>query len=88
MIELIVFDWDGTLMDSETRIVRSMTEAFSGQAIEVPPPSAIREVIGLDLHHAIGRLKPNVDPGAVDRIAAGARLKPSGRRRYTARTAR
>lgn len=73
MIELIVFDWDGTLMDSEARIVQSMTEAFLDQAIEVPPPSAIREVIGLDLHHAVGRLNPDLDARAIDRIAAGYR---------------
>ena len=50
-----------------------MAQAFSEQEIEVPPPSAIREVIGLDLHHAIGRLDPDLDHETVDRIAAGYR---------------
>jgi phosphoglycolate phosphatase len=51
VIELVVFDWDGTLMDSHARIVHAMTAAFSEQAIAAPPPSAIRGIIGLDLHH-------------------------------------
>ncbi len=55
-IELIVFDWDGTLMDSEARIVASMQAAFAEADFEPPPPAAIRDVIGLGLEEAILRL--------------------------------
>ncbi|WP_462320063.1 HAD family hydrolase [Halochromatium sp.] len=55
-IELVVFDWDGTLMDSEARIVASMQAAFTEVGCEPPPSDAVREVIGLGLDEAISRL--------------------------------
>jgi phosphoglycolate phosphatase len=55
-IELVVFDWDGTLMDSEARIVSSMQAAFADLGRASPPPAAVREVIGLGLVEAIRRL--------------------------------
>ena len=56
--DLIVFDWDGTLMDSEARIVSSMRAAFIELGAEPPPPAAVRDVIGLGLDEAIHRLWP------------------------------
>ncbi|TVQ91814.1 MAG: HAD family hydrolase [Chromatiaceae bacterium] len=56
--ELIVFDWDGTLMDSEARIIASMQAAFVELGRSPPPAEAVREVIGLGLEQAIGRLWP------------------------------
>jgi phosphoglycolate phosphatase len=61
-IELIVFDWDGTLMDSEGRIVASMQAAFAEVGREPPPSATVRGVIGLGLEEAISRL-PGVSPG-------------------------
>ena len=55
-IELVVFDWDGTLMDSEARIVASMQSAFTDVGRAPPSSTAIREVIGLGLEEAILRL--------------------------------
>lgn len=55
-IELIVFDWDGTLMDSEGRIVASMQAAFRDLGLASPPATAVRGVIGLGLEEAIRRL--------------------------------
>lgn len=59
--ELIVFDWDGTLMDSAGRIVQCMQLAATDLAIEVPPAHAVREIIGLGLGEAIGRLFPALE---------------------------
>lgn len=59
--ELIVFDWDGTLMDSEGRIVASMQAAFLELGREPPAASAVRDVIGLGLDMAMRRL-PGVAP--------------------------
>lgn len=56
--DLIVFDWDGTLMDSEARIISSMRAAFTELAVAPPPPEAVREVIGLGLDEALHRLWP------------------------------
>ena len=59
-IELFVFDWDGTLMDSEGRIVASMQAAFAEVGRTPPPAAAVRDVIGLGLEEAISCL-PGID---------------------------
>jgi phosphoglycolate phosphatase len=56
--DLIVFDWDGTLMDSEAKIVRCMQEAARDLGIADPGPAAIRHIIGLGLHEAMQALFP------------------------------
>ena len=40
MIKLVVFDWDGTLMDSEARIVTAMLRAFAAQGAATPAAAA------------------------------------------------
>lgn len=59
--ELLVFDWDGTLMDSEARIVTCMRAAF--EALGYPPPAAaaVRNIIGLGLDQSIATLFPAAD---------------------------
>ena len=59
---LVIFDWDGTLIDSEARIVRCMQNA----ALDVgwqPALSyeAVRDIIGLGLPEAIRTLCPGID---------------------------
>ncbi|EGV32847.1 HAD-superfamily hydrolase, subfamily IA, variant 1 [Thiorhodococcus drewsii AZ1] len=58
--ELIVFDWDGTLMDSEARIVACLQKAFSELDLPVPTREAARDIIGLGLDEAMTRLHPGV----------------------------
>lgn len=53
---LIIFDWDGTLMDSIERIVTSMRRAFADAGLAVPAEDDVREIIGLSLGKAIERL--------------------------------
>ena len=55
---LIVFDLDGTLVDSQHTIVESMTAAFQGSGFPVPEARAIRRVVGLSLEVAVARLLP------------------------------
>ncbi len=57
---LLVFDWDGTLMDSEARIVACLQAAASDLDIEIPPPERAKEIIGLGLSEAIARLFPGL----------------------------
>jgi phosphoglycolate phosphatase len=64
-VRLIIFDFDGTLADSQAGIVRCMAQAFSAAALPVPPAEAVRRVVGLSLELAIGRLLP---AGAEDRL--------------------
>lgn len=55
---LIIFDWDGTLMDSEAHIVTSMQGAMQEQALEVLSAAKVRDIIGLGLPEAIHTLYP------------------------------
>ena len=59
--DLVVFDWDGTLMDSEAKIVRCMTAAALDAGIPDPGAQAIRRIIGLGLGEAIETLLPAID---------------------------
>lgn len=63
--ELIVFDWDGTLMDSELRIVTCIQRAAGDVGIPIPDDRAAREIIGLGLDEAVQRLFPRADTGQV-----------------------
>ena len=58
---LLVFDWDGTLVDSIERIVTSLQFA-SKQAADVRlSETRARDVIGLGLMEAIAKLHPELD---------------------------
>lgn len=56
--KLIVFDWDGTLMDSEARIVACIQNAFVDAGQPPPPREEARNVIGLGLAEAMSVLWP------------------------------
>ncbi len=66
--KLIVFDWDGTLMDSEAKIVACIQTAFGD--LGQPPPSrdASRNIIGLGLSEAMAELWPEADEIQRDRV--------------------
>ena len=51
--ELIVFDWDGTLMDSEARIVACMQLAADDTERARPADDEVKEIIGLSLEKAV-----------------------------------
>lgn len=55
-MRLIVFDIDGTLIDSHAFITATMTAAFEAEGLEPPTPAMGRSVIGLSLPEALGRL--------------------------------
>jgi phosphoglycolate phosphatase len=56
MVRLVVFDCDGTLVDSQHVIVATMTRAFAAHDLVPPAAAAVRRVVGLSLAEAIGRL--------------------------------
>jgi len=60
--DLIIFDWDGTLMDSEAKIVRCMQAATVDVGIPDPGAAAIRDIIGLGLSEAMQVLFPEQIP--------------------------
>lgn len=66
---LLVFDWDGTLMDSEARIVACLQSAIAVTGAEPRPPARLSHVIGLGLGEAIRSLYPDQGPGFVEAFA-------------------
>lgn len=67
--DLIVFDWDGTLMDSAGAIVRSIRAASLESGFPVPEPAAARHVIGLGLNEAMVHLFPDADDESCKRLS-------------------
>jgi phosphoglycolate phosphatase len=55
---LVVFDCDGTLIDSQHVIVACMLQAYATHGFPAPEAAAIRRVIGLPLLECMARLSP------------------------------
>ncbi len=53
---LVVFDCDGTLVDSQHAIVSTMAAAFEAANLPGPSADAVRRVVGLSLESAVARL--------------------------------
>jgi phosphoglycolate phosphatase len=66
--QLIVFDWDGTLMDSAGKIVRCFESAVGDVGLPSPGPAAIRNIIGLGLGEAVASLLPRCDSQTQSRV--------------------
>lgn len=65
---LFIFDWDGTLMDSERQIVHCMQAAAADLKVVMPAYEAVRGIIGLGLPEAIQQLFPDQDAGSREAI--------------------
>lgn len=66
--ELVIFDWDGTLMDSTGKIAAAMQQA--AVICEVAPPSveAVKNVIGLSLDMAVLTIYPDASKPLVEQM--------------------
>lgn len=58
--ELLIFDWDGTLMDSAGHIVASIQAAASDMGLSVPDSERASYIIGLGLREALLHLFPEL----------------------------
>ncbi|MFJ1301274.1 HAD family hydrolase [Pseudomonadota bacterium AL_CKDN230030165-1A_HGKHYDSX7] len=65
---LVVFDWDGTLMDSTHSIVAAIQNACRDLDLPVPTASAASWVIGLSLESALRRAVPELTPALLPRF--------------------
>ncbi len=54
--KLVIFDCDGTLVDSQHIIIKAMRTAFEAQDLMPPPDRDIRGIIGLSLEVAVEAL--------------------------------
>ncbi len=73
-LRLIMFDFDGTLVDSQRPITEAMTQAFAAAGLAPPDPPMIRRVVGLPLEVAIGCLLPEALEPRVAELAETYRL--------------
>ncbi|MBS1183483.1 MAG: ppaX [Proteobacteria bacterium] len=66
--KLVLFDCDGTLVDSQQMIVATMTEAFAKTGHAAPDRAGVLSIIGLSLPEAVGRLNPDLDAVAANLV--------------------
>lgn len=79
-VELVVFDWDGTLIDSTSRIADSLHQAAIDTGLPLLTSARYRSIIGLGLPEALLALYPQADD------AARAALRSHYARHYIAST--
>jgi phosphoglycolate phosphatase len=65
---LIIFDWDGTLMDSSAYITDCMQSAIGEFNAEPRSDTQVKEIIGLSLEEAIQALYPEADDFFINNI--------------------
>uniref|UniRef100_UPI00325FE7D7 HAD-IA family hydrolase n=1 Tax=Planktomarina sp. TaxID=2024851 RepID=UPI00325FE7D7 len=58
---LVLFDVDGTLIDSQSHILGAMEFAFKARGLLLPPASEILAIVGLSLSEAFAQLCPETD---------------------------
>jgi len=71
---LVIFDCDGTLVDSQHNIISAMQQAFAAAGRALPTAEAIRRQVGLTLEVAIARMLPEADEQAVAALAENYRV--------------
>ena len=67
-LKLVLFDCDGTLVDSQHMIVAAMNEAFTQNGLALLPRGEVLSIVGLSLENAIAALLPEQDPGTLVRV--------------------
>lgn len=65
---LLIFDWDGTLIDSTAKIVRCMQQAAERVGVDVLESSTICQIIGLGLPEAIATLYPHANARQLEKV--------------------
>lgn len=65
--DLLVFDWDGTLIDSIAWIVSCLQHAALENGLDVPTAQAARDVIGLSIQAAMQELFPGITANKQER---------------------
>lgn len=68
-MKLILFDCDGTLVDSQHVIVAAMGRAFARAELAVPPREAVLGIVGLSLVEAMQRLGEDDPRFPAERLA-------------------
>ena len=67
---LVVFDWDGTIMDSTGLIAECIQRAAADCGLPAPTTDAAKHIIGLGLADSTRALFPGVDEATLQQFAA------------------
>jgi phosphoglycolate phosphatase len=67
-LRLVIFDVDGTLIDSQAHIKGAMAAAFLAESLPGPTDEAVLGIVGLSLPVAIAQLVPELEPALTDRL--------------------
>jgi phosphoglycolate phosphatase len=67
-LRLVIFDLDGTLIDSVALIVQTVSDAFAAVDEPVPSEAAIRAISGITSRDAMRILAPDAAPDRVEAI--------------------
>ncbi|WP_255731632.1 HAD-IA family hydrolase [Phaeobacter sp. B1627] len=70
-MRLILFDVDGTLVDSQGAIVACMDEAFRAEGLAPPSREAVLSIVGLSLPQALAQLATEHSARMQDRLVEG-----------------
>jgi phosphoglycolate phosphatase len=71
MTGLAIFDFDGTLVDSQHAIQACMEATFAAEGLTPPTLAQTHRIIGLPLDVCLARLSPASDANAVARLVDG-----------------
>jgi phosphoglycolate phosphatase len=66
---LVIFDCDGTMVDSQHNILAAMAAAWQRHGLPAPAPEAMRRTVGLTLEIAFERLLDEPSPETVAALA-------------------
>lgn len=72
-LTLVLFDCDGTLVDSQHSIAAAMAAAFAQCGRTSPDTAAVRRVVGLSLSESVQRLDPSLPEAMVAEVVAAYR---------------
>lgn len=72
-MRLVVFDCDGTLVDSQAAIIHAMRVAFAEAGLQTPSDEAIRRIVGLSVPQAVAGLWPEGDAQTLAQLDKGFR---------------
>ncbi|WP_300073446.1 HAD-IA family hydrolase [uncultured Ruegeria sp.] len=70
-LRLVLFDVDGTLVDSQGSIVHAMTASFQAASVAAPDREAILSIVGLSLPHAMACLAPDQSTSVQEVLVEG-----------------
>lgn len=72
-LRLVIFDVDGTLVDSQGHILAAMETAFAACGRAAPDRAAVLSIVGLSLPHAMAQLAPDTDDAGTERLVGAYR---------------